>query len=334
MPPQVAATARASGCGKPGAAGEARHHVVQPRPREDRHPVPLPPRRERRPGSRGRRARHRAARRSASSASLVSCRQTTSGRRSSSQASNRGRRCLTRVDVPGGDAHAVQRYPRPRRVKYSFRHDARRSAPGRPGPAAAGQDRPRSRAPRGRAVRLQRGHRQPLQPRRARAATTCFLLNPLRAALVGADRAPTCWSSTATATSSTARASAETTAFMIHRGAHRARARRRAACSTPTCRTRPRSRRPRAASTRRSARTAMSFHGRVVDARLRRARRRRRRGRADRHGGPRRRHQRGDAREPRRARDRQRRGRRLARSCTSWSAPARCRCWRSPPGRS
>jgi ribulose-5-phosphate 4-epimerase/fuculose-1-phosphate aldolase len=43
----------------------------------------------------------------------------------------------------------------------------------------------------------------------------------------------------------------ETTAFMIHRGAHRARA---SACSTPTCRLRPRSRPPGTGSTRRSAR--------------------------------------------------------------------------------
>ena len=55
------------------------------------------PRRGRRPRSRARRARRRAASANASSASFVSCRQTTSGRRSSSQGSSRGRRCLTEL---------------------------------------------------------------------------------------------------------------------------------------------------------------------------------------------------------------------------------------------
>ena len=40
MPPQVADTARASGCGKPGRAGEPGDHVVEPDAREDRHAVP------------------------------------------------------------------------------------------------------------------------------------------------------------------------------------------------------------------------------------------------------------------------------------------------------
>ena len=40
MPPQVAETARASGCGKPGRAGEPVHHVLEPDAREDRHAVP------------------------------------------------------------------------------------------------------------------------------------------------------------------------------------------------------------------------------------------------------------------------------------------------------
>ena len=54
-----------------------------------------PPRRGRRPRSRGRRGRRRAGPAKASSASLVSCRQTTSGCRSSSHGSSRGTRCLT-----------------------------------------------------------------------------------------------------------------------------------------------------------------------------------------------------------------------------------------------
>ena len=40
IPPQVADTARASGCGKPGAPANPAHDVLEPDPREDRDAVP------------------------------------------------------------------------------------------------------------------------------------------------------------------------------------------------------------------------------------------------------------------------------------------------------
>src|SRR4051794_22762651 len=96
MPPHVAETARASGCGKPGAP--ATPATTSSRPARERIATPFqvgsPCAAYSYPRSASS-ARSRAAK--ASSASLVSCRQTTSGRRSSSHGSSRGRRCLTEL---------------------------------------------------------------------------------------------------------------------------------------------------------------------------------------------------------------------------------------------
>src|SRR3954470_2112952 len=93
MPPHVAAIARASGCGKPGAP--SRPGTGSSRPTRDRMATPF------HAGSPWGAAPYRAVASSparsaakASSASFVSCRHTTSGRRSSSHGRNRGTRCL------------------------------------------------------------------------------------------------------------------------------------------------------------------------------------------------------------------------------------------------
>src|SRR3954470_17357341 len=93
MPPHVAAIARASGCGKPGAP--SRPGTGSSRPTRDRMATPF------HAGSPWAATSYRRVARSparsaakASSASFVSCRHTTSGRRSSSHGRNRGTRCL------------------------------------------------------------------------------------------------------------------------------------------------------------------------------------------------------------------------------------------------
>ena len=78
-----------------GRAGDASARRRRGRPARGSPRRSTAPRRAGRPRSRGRRAPRRAAASNASSASLVSCRQTTSGWRSSSQGSSRGIRCLT-----------------------------------------------------------------------------------------------------------------------------------------------------------------------------------------------------------------------------------------------
>src|SRR6476646_2360827 len=96
MPPHVAATARASGCGTPGAP--ARPVATSSSPARERIATPFHAASpcaatsyEREASSSFRSSAK------ASSASFVSCRQTTSGRRSSSHGSSRGSRCFTEL---------------------------------------------------------------------------------------------------------------------------------------------------------------------------------------------------------------------------------------------
>src|SRR3954451_13473229 len=96
MPPQVAATARASGCGETGAP--SRPAATSSRPTRERIATPFHvgspcvatayPRLGSSPRSRSA---------NAAAPSFVSCRHTTSGRRSSSHGSSRGTRCLTEL---------------------------------------------------------------------------------------------------------------------------------------------------------------------------------------------------------------------------------------------
>src|SRR6476659_8975734 len=93
MPAQVAATARASGCGNPGAS--ASPVVTSSRPTRDRIATPFHAVSPWAANSYPRAARSApSSSASASSASFVSWRQTTSGRRSSSHGTSRGMRCL------------------------------------------------------------------------------------------------------------------------------------------------------------------------------------------------------------------------------------------------
>src|SRR3954454_17894847 len=96
IPPHVADTARASRCGKPGppsrpattSSSPARERIATPFQVGSPWAATSYPRCASSPPSSSA---------NLSSASLVSCRQTTSGRRSSSHGSSRGTRCLTEV---------------------------------------------------------------------------------------------------------------------------------------------------------------------------------------------------------------------------------------------
>jgi hypothetical protein len=178
-PPQVAATARASGCGKPGAPARARQPPRTSPPREqDPTPPPFhapfrpfcgPP-----PGSRGSAQLVTTWLRPAppsGSFVLLQCRPRPAVcLLVQPRQERRGSRCFKRsLTFSRWRLRTGTTVTRDHAASSTvFRHTLGRSGPGSDHDLLrAGQDRPGSGAPRGRAVRLQRGHRQPLQLRRA-----------------------------------------------------------------------------------------------------------------------------------------------------------------------